>query len=82
MLEASLSQATNSRAAAVAALENGQLRESQAKLGELMRRNPRFPGAADLSRRLALELWKEKLPLRFQAKHDHRIGECTGNMTE
>jgi hypothetical protein len=66
---------------ATVAFENGDLEESQLKLEELLEENPDFAGASQMLQDVDVQLWKETLPLSFNAKHNHRIGECTGKLS-
>ena len=63
------------------ALERGDLEASKAGLEALLRRNPSFSGASELLVEVNDELWKKTLPISIQAKHNHRIGSCTGMLT-
>jgi hypothetical protein len=67
--------------AATLAFENGDLEESQRNLEELLQKNPDFAGAELLLQDVDVQLWKETLPLSFTAKHNHRIGHCTGKLS-
>lgn len=62
------------------ALEHGELETSKAKLEDLLRRNPALSGASELLRQVQDQLWKKSLPIRLRAKHNHRIGGCTGTL--
>ena len=42
---------------------------------------PDFAGASQLVQDVDVQLWKASLPLSFTAKHNHRIGACTGELT-
>jgi hypothetical protein len=66
---------------ATVAFENGELEKSQRKLEELLEANADFVGAAQLLEEVDVQLWKETLPLTFTAKHNHRIGSCTGKLS-
>jgi serine/threonine protein kinase len=65
---------------ATLAAQQGKLESSEKTLRELLRRNPGFAGAEDLLERVEDGLWRRKLPLVFRARHDHRIGGCTGQL--
>ena len=63
------------------ALERGELEESQAWLEELLLKDPTFAGASELLTEVTDRIWAEKLPLLFEARHNHRIGGCNGELS-
>lgn len=63
------------------ALERGELEESQAWLEELLLKDPRFEGAADLLTEVKDRIWEENLPLTFDARHNHSLGGCEGELS-
>jgi hypothetical protein len=63
------------------AFERGDLEDSMGQLEALLRANPSFEGASELFVRVHDEIWKKSLPLSFRAKHNHRIGDCSGRLT-
>jgi hypothetical protein len=63
------------------AAAKGELPQSEAKLEELVQRDPSFTGAVELLRQVSRELLKPRLPLEFSARHNHRLGSCTGRLT-
>jgi serine/threonine protein kinase len=65
---------------ATLAFERGELEESKRQLEALLRANPSLEGASELLVRVNDGIWKRGLPLVFQAKHNHRIGSCTGTL--
>ena len=68
-------------ARAVAAHDGGDLQASRALLGELLAREPEYPGAAAFLEKAEDELWRQSaLPLTFYAEHDHRLGSCRGRL--
>jgi predicted Zn-dependent protease len=60
------------------AFERSELEKAQAQLAALEAVDPVYPGASRLRGEIALELWKRKLPLDFNVRHDHALGSCTG----
>ncbi len=62
------------------ALERGDLEASKAELEALLRRDPSFSGASELLVDVNDEMWKKTLPISIRAKHNHRIGSCTGTL--
>jgi len=58
----------------------GQIELSETKLEELLQRNPEFAGGAELLAQVSRELLKPSLPLDFSARHNHRLGSCTGHL--
>ena len=62
------------------ALERGDLAESQAWLEELLLKDPTFAGAADMLTDVTDRIWEDNLPLVFQARHNHRLGGCHGEL--
>ena len=63
------------------ALERGELEESQARIDELLLRDPDFEGASDLHIEVTDQIWGRKLPLSFPVRHNHRFGGCDGELT-
>jgi len=63
------------------AAEAGQIQLSESKLEELIERNPDFEDAWELLAQVSRELLKPSLPLDFSARHHHRLGSCTGQLT-
>ena len=63
------------------ALERGDLKESQARLHELLLKDPSFEGASDLHIEVTDQIWGRKLPLSFAVRHAHRLGGCDGELT-
>ncbi len=66
---------------ALMALERGDLEESQARIDELLLRDPDFEGASDLHIEVTDQIWGRKLPLSFPVRHNHRFGGCDGELT-
>ena len=66
---------------ALMALERGELEESQARIDELLLRDPDFEGASDLHIEVTDQIWGRKLPLSFPVRHNHRFGGCDGELT-
>ncbi len=62
------------------AFDNGQLEQSKATLDALLAKNPEFAGASALHLEVTDLLWKRTLPISFQARHNHRIGGCNGEL--
>jgi serine/threonine protein kinase len=65
---------------ATLAFEQDDLKESKRQLEALLKANPSLEGASELLVKVNDEIWKKGLPLSFQAKHNHRIGSCTGTL--
>ena len=63
------------------AFERGDLDDSKRQLEALLRANPSFESASELLVRVNDEIWKKSLPMSFRAKHNHRLGSCTGTLT-
>ena len=63
------------------ALAHGDLEQSQARLDELLRKDPSFEGASDLHIVVTDQIWGRKLPLSFAVRHKHRFGGCDGELT-
>jgi len=63
------------------AADTGKLELSERKLEEILHRNPGFASASDFLLRVSAELVLPELPIELAAKHDHRIGSCTGQLT-
>jgi serine/threonine-protein kinase len=66
---------------ATLAREQGDFERSKAKLEELLQRNPTFAGASELLVEVGDEIWRQTLPVAFEARHRHRIGGCTGTLS-
>ena len=66
---------------ATLAREQGDFEKAQARLEELLRTNPTFAGASALLAEVGDEIWKQTLPVAFEARHRHRIGGCTGTLS-
>ena len=62
-------------------LARGDLEKSQARLDELLRKDPSFEGASDLHIEVTDQIWARKLPLSFAVRHKHRFGGCDGELT-
>ena len=63
------------------AVDAGELEVAEAKLEQLVDRNRDFEGASDLLLTTSSELVIPSLPIELSAKHDHRLGSCTGRLT-
>jgi serine/threonine protein kinase len=63
------------------AFERGEWQQSKTDLETLLTKTPSFAGAIELLARVNDEMWKERLPLSFRARHNHRIGNCNGTLT-
>lgn len=63
------------------AADAGQLELSEQKLEQILDRNPDFESASDFLLEVSSELVLPELPIELSAKHDHRIGSCTGQLT-
>ncbi len=63
------------------AAENGELEPSENKLEALLDRNPEFGAASELLSQVSADLLRPGLPLELTARHHHRLGHCTGNLT-
>jgi hypothetical protein len=63
------------------ALERDELEESQAWLEELLLKDPTFEGASELLTEVTDRIWEASLPLTFSARHKHRLGSCTGELS-
>jgi hypothetical protein len=67
---------------AVAARGVGDLERSQRILQDLVDRDPGHTAAAELLQQVEAQLWaRDALPLEYRAKHNHRIGSCSGQLT-
>ncbi len=62
------------------AADNGDFLRSESKLEMLLEKDSEDEGTSDLLLEVSLELLKPHLPLTFAARHDHRIGNCTGSL--
>jgi serine/threonine-protein kinase len=62
-------------------LERGEYEKSNAVLARLLERDPTFIGAAELSQEVSDRIWEASLPLVIEARHNHRIGGCTGELS-
>ena len=63
------------------AIEDGDLALGERKLEELVETSPDFNEASELLVTVSTELVLPSLPKEFSAKHDHRLGSCTGRLT-
>ena len=63
------------------AFERGDLEDSKRQLEALLRAHPSFEIASELLVKVNDEIWKKSLPMSFRAKHNHRLGSCTGTLT-
>jgi serine/threonine-protein kinase len=63
------------------AAEAGELGVAETKLEQLLDRNRDFEGASDLLFETSSGLVIPSLPIEISAKHDHRLGSCTGQLT-
>jgi hypothetical protein len=63
------------------AAERGELETSEGTLEALMEKNAEHQGAQELLTQVSVELLKPILPLTFQARHEHRLGHCSGTLT-
>lgn len=63
------------------AFEQGDFETARQQLEELTEQKPDLAGAADLLERVRDELFMATLPLSLRARHNHRIGECTGSLS-
>ncbi len=63
------------------AFENGDFEGSRDQLTALLRTHPSFEGASELLVAVNDEFWKKTLPLSYRAKHNHRLGSCTGTLS-
>ena len=66
--------------AAMRAAEAGELDVAEAKLEQLLDRNRDFEGATGLLLETSSRLVIPSLPIELAAKHDHRLGSCTGRL--
>ena len=64
--------------AAQSALARSDLETAQAQLDALEAVNASYPGARKLQDELALRFWERTLPLAFNVRHDHALGNCNG----
>jgi hypothetical protein len=64
--------------AAQSAFARSDLQTAQAQLDALEAVHASYPGARKLREELALRLWERTLPLVFNVRHDHALGNCTG----
>jgi hypothetical protein len=64
--------------AARSAFVRSDLETAQAQLDALEAVHASYPGAWKLREDLALRLWELTLPLVFNVRHDHALGNCTG----
>jgi serine/threonine protein kinase len=61
--------------------ERGELEQSRAQLEKLLLKDPTSTGAAELLMEVTDRIWGESLPLTFSARHNHRFGGCTGELS-
>jgi hypothetical protein len=66
---------------ATVAFENGRYPTSRVRLRTLLERSPGFSGASELLVAVEDQLWATRLPINLEARHNHRIGSCTGTLT-
>ncbi len=66
---------------ATLAREQGDFERSKARLEELLQRNPTFAGATGLLLEVDDQIWRQTLPVAFEARHRHRIGGCAGRLS-
>ena len=64
--------------AARSAFARSDLETAQAQLDALEAVHASYPGAWRLREELALRFWEGTLPLAFNVRHDHALGNCTG----
>ena len=67
--------------AARLALEKGELERSRAALELLLTRDPSFAGASELYVTVTDQLWERHLPMLLGATHNHRLGDCKGELS-
>jgi hypothetical protein len=60
---------------------NGDYLASESKLEVLLENDSEDEGTSELLSDVSLELLMPHLPLTFTARHDHRLGSCTGSLT-
>ncbi len=58
----------------------GRLDDGEALLNAITAHQPDYPGSAQLSAGLELARFQQSLPMRFVARHEHRLGHCTGDL--
>jgi hypothetical protein len=63
------------------AAERGEPERSRQLLDRLLERNPGFSGASDLYVAVTDQIWERSLPLKFPARHRHRVGGCDGELS-
>lgn len=63
------------------AANNGDFLTSESKLELLLEDDSENESTSELLSKVSLELLKPHLPLTFTARHDHRLGSCTGSLT-
>jgi hypothetical protein len=63
------------------AVERGELEAGETELEELLDTNPELDDANELLTEVSADLLETTLPLEFTARHEHRIGHCTGKLT-
>jgi serine/threonine protein kinase len=61
-------------------LDEGRLDESESALNALLAHSPEYPGAQALTEQLQRAQFRESLPLRLVARHEHLVGHCTGDL--
>ncbi len=66
---------------ATLAREQGDFETSKVRLEQLLQKNPTFAGASTLLIEVDDEIWRQTLPVAFEARHRHRIGSCTGTLS-
>jgi serine/threonine protein kinase len=62
------------------AVERGELEAGETELEELLDTNPEYDDANELLTEVSADLLEPTLPLEFSARHEHRIGHCTGKL--
>ncbi len=63
------------------AASNGDFLASESKLELLLANDSEDEATLDLLSEVSLEILRPHLPLAFTARHDHRLGNCTGSLT-
>jgi len=62
------------------AREEGRIDEGEALLNAITAHHPDYPDSTELSEKLERDRFRESLPMRFVARHEHRVGHCTGDL--
>lgn len=63
------------------AREEGRVDEGEALLNAINAHHPNYPGSAELAEKLESDRFRESLPMRFVARHEHLVGHCTGDLS-